>query len=294
MMRTVFLTLVALGVPAGVYAEPTIGLMIGQHDYCGHRYVPKPVGGSFVFFDDQPIRLRLVLGLRIGNGEHTLKSVGGVQGAISATATFFPLPVEASPRGTTTEVGLRVRGDVVREGNGAEFVVPWKDELVVGPGVGYVIPVEIATTLLPGFYRIQASFAGSDEKGEAIARGVFDFEFRSATEDSAPERIRRRACSALQEGSLDEAEQEARRLLSLRPTSSEGYSLLAEAAERRSHDYRARGDAGRALVLAEEAKRNYRQQLDMQSRDSLLLKYTPAAVLEEDAEGIRRKANGQR
>ena len=293
-MRTVFLTLVALGISAGVYAEPSIGVLIGQHDYCGHRYVPVPVGGAFVFFADQPVRLRLFVGRRTGDGEHTLKSAGSVQGAISATATFFPLPVEASPRGTATEVGLRVRGDVVREDNGAEFVVPWKDELVIGPGVGYVIPVEIATTLSPGFYRIQVRLAGTDEKGEAIARGVFDFEFRSATGDSEPERIRRRACSALQEGSLDEAEQEARRLLSLRPTSSEGYSLLAEAAEKRSNDYRARGDAARALVLAEEAKRNYQQQLDMQSRDSLLLKHTPAALLEEDAKGIRSKANGQR
>jgi hypothetical protein len=268
--------------------------MIGQYNYCGHRYVSQPVAGGFVFFDDEPVRLRLALLLRTGSDEHTLRSVGGVQDAISATATFFSLPSEASSRGTATEVGLRVRGDVVREGNGAEFVVPWKNELVVGPGVGYVIPVEIATTLLPGFYRIQVSFAGSDEKGEAIARGVFDFEFRSATGDSEPERIRRRACSALQEGSLDEAEHEARRLLSLRPTSSEGYSLLAEAAEKRSNDYRARGDAGRSLVLAEEAKRNYQQQLDMQSRDSLLLKHTPATILEEDAKGIRRKANGQR
>ena len=187
-----------------------------------------------------------------------------------------------------------MRGDVVRQDSGAEIVVPWKDELVVGPGVGYVIPVEIATTVLPGFYSIQVSFEGSDEKGEAIARGVFGFEFRSATQDSEPERIRRRACSALQEGSFDEAEQEARKLLSLRPTSSEGYSLLAEAAEKRSNDYRARGDAGRALVLAAEAERNYQQQLDMQPRDSLLLKHTPAALLEEDATGIRSKANGQR
>jgi len=112
-MRTVFLTLVALGVSAGVYAEPAIGLMIGQYNYCGHRYVPQPVAGSFVFFDDQPIRLRLSLGLRTESNEHTLRSVGGVQDAISATATFFSLPSEASSRGTATEIGLRVRGDVV-------------------------------------------------------------------------------------------------------------------------------------------------------------------------------------
>ena len=292
MFRTALLTLFALSVSVTVCAQPAIGVMVGQQDYCGHRYVPKPAAGSFVFFDDQPLRMRLWLTLREASGEHRLRSVSSAQAAISATATFYALPAEPASGGTTKEVSLRMRGDIIRYDNDLETVVSWSDEMNLQLGVAYVLPVEVATRLSPGFYRLHVNFAGTDEKGEKVVPGVFDFEFRNAEQDSEPERIRRRACEALRNGSIEEAELQARRLLRLVPTSSEGYALLAEAAEKRSDDYRSRGDSGRALGFAEEAKRNYQRQLDMQLEDSLLLKHTPATLLREDAEGIGRKANG--
>jgi hypothetical protein len=293
-MRTILLAVIALGVSATVYAEPAVGLMIGQHNYCGHRYVPKPVAGSFVFFDDYPIYLRLWLATRTAGEGHRMRSLGGAQNAISAKATFFALPAGASSRGATVEVGLRVRGEVSRDDNGVETEVPWNDEFLLEPGVAYVIPVELATRLSPGFYRLQVHLAGTDERGDGIVPGTFDFELRSASQDSEPERIRRRACSALKDGLLEEAELEARKLLTLMPTSSEGYALLAEAAEKKSDDYRSRGDVARGRDFADEARRNYQKQLDMQSGDLLLLKHTPSTILEEDAKGIRRKAAAPR
>jgi hypothetical protein len=220
-------------------------LRVTTAEYFGETYVERPAGGaSFVFFEGEPIKVRLAIDCETVDDELVLTSLEpNVIFPITVTRDNLPIDVQMT-FGNVNRIG--------RDGSAASMRLSERIRLQAGERLEW--RAQLSTALDPGLYRLSFDIRASDSQSRAVAPRVpaLSFEIKASTQQYRAEILRRAALRHVFTGGepdLKRAEGAVSELLRLNPTSVDAYLVRELIAQARGLRDAARTDRRKASEI---------------------------------------------
>jgi hypothetical protein len=250
MMLAVMVFLLGPGHPLAQPGPSPLELLVGAAEYFGESYTERPIpGASFVFFQGEPIKVRLTILCRGNDEELLLPSL--------APTEIFTLGAHRDGQPFAAQLQF---GEVGVHGvDGRSGLMPIAGRLRLNPGEKVQWIAELPASA-PGLYRLNFATTATDSHSRSVAprATVFEFEVRLATTLADRAEILRREANRNvvndDNERLEQAEAAANALEQINPNSVEVPLVRHRIAVARGNPSTARSHSLRAQEILELAQ----------------------------------------
>lgn len=280
MMRMGILLSGVVGLGAAVGANvPPLMLLVNVREYFSETYTRRPpheTGALFVYFVNEPVRMRLEIANRSDTHETLLTAAAHVREAVRVR-TFH--------NGEPADIPVSISADGWRTTGYSETPLNWERGMGIGPRGTLKWHVEVlGQPLKAGFYRLEFGVLATDEQSRPIApqAPTFQFEVREPSTADEPEILRRDAMRLFGAGRYPEAERAVTRLLQRHPSSYEAHLIRGQIQVKMGRPDAAAQHFARALALLEPGA------------DSLFIENSNPFTIEHTIQDVRAMATPRR